>query len=165
MFGVLAIPLFIMGPDGKPMMTKDDWMPDLSAVQKVISTAKNVAHNGNLASVEGIQAIGESVGETAAPAKAQKIYKWKDAKGVWQFSNSPPPADVKNAQQQDMPKMSNVMQAVKVREAEVPREGPSRDVSIPFPSTIPLQDIPKLIDDAKNVQKLADQRQRALDKI
>jgi hypothetical protein len=28
-----------------------------------------------------------------------------------------------------------------------------------------LQDIPKLIDDARNVQKLADDRQRALDKI
>jgi hypothetical protein len=165
MFGVLAIPLFIMGPNGKPVMSVDDWVPDMSGVERVINTAKNVAQNGDLASAGGIQAIGESITATAAPEKPKKLYKWKDKNGVWQFSNTPPPADVKNAYEQDLPKMNNVMQAVKVRTEEPRREGPSRDVSMPFPTTIPLQDIPKLIDDARNVQKLADDRQRALDKI
>lgn len=164
MVSLLAVPLFLVGPNGKPMMSLEDWTPDLTALKRVINTAKNVAHNGELASMEGLSVIGESLTASAKPASPQTLYKWKDKKGVWQFSSTPPPEDVDNAQMQALPKMANVMQPVVVREA-VDKEGPSRSVSLPFPTTIPLQDIPKLVEDARNVQKLSDGRQAALDKI
>lgn len=50
---------FIDGPSGKPVLTIDDFKPDLSAV------------------------------ETEQPAAPAKVYKWQDENGVWQFSNQP----------------------------------------------------------------------------
>ena len=76
LIGMLIIaclaPLFLKGPDGGPIMTLDDWKIDLPT-----SIRELMAGMGKK----------ESATEPQAPAE---IYKWQDADGQWQFSNTPP---------------------------------------------------------------------------
>ncbi len=63
----VAAPLFLKGPNGKPLMSISDLTPSLPELK------------------EGIENGTEALG----PGKT-KIYKWKDENGQWQLSDSPP---------------------------------------------------------------------------
>ena len=58
--GLVIAPMFVKGPTGDPVMTAEDWVPD---------PVKEVA-------------------EAVKPAN--QAYRWKDAEGVWQFSDAKP---------------------------------------------------------------------------
>ena len=63
----LVAPLFLKGPDGKPLMTWQSFMPSTEIPASMIPGAKGA-------------------GDT--------IYKWQDKFGIWQFGENPP-ADYK----------------------------------------------------------------------
>lgn len=158
LLALLALPMFLVGPSGKPLMSLNDWLPgDVtlnSATKKLVKTWNKAS--GALEQSTGINMTVET----------PKLYKWKDAKGHWQFSNEPPPANVGEVFMQDIPQMGNVMQPVTPREradANAGNNGPG--FKLAFPTSIPLKDIPKLVDDAKKLQKTADLRQRALESL
>lgn len=58
--GLVIAPMFVKGPTGDPIMTAEDWVPD---------PVRDVA-------------------EAVKPAN--QAYRWKDAEGVWQFSDAKP---------------------------------------------------------------------------
>ncbi len=58
--GLVIAPMLVKGPTGDPIMTAEDWVPD---------SVKDVA-------------------EAVKPAN--QAYRWKDAEGVWQFSDAKP---------------------------------------------------------------------------
>lgn len=58
--GLVIAPMVVKGPTGDPIMTAEDWVPD---------PVKDVA-------------------EAVKPAN--QAYRWKDAEGVWQFSDTKP---------------------------------------------------------------------------
>ena len=58
--GLVIAPMYVKGPTGDPIMTAEDWVPD---------PVKDVA-------------------EAVKPAA--QAYRWKDAEGVWQFSDTKP---------------------------------------------------------------------------
>lgn len=71
---LLAAPLFIPGPDGKPIMTLDDWIPrDL-----VNSAGKAAELAGSLAD-----------GGLATGGDSNQVYSWRDANGTLHFSDTP----------------------------------------------------------------------------
>ena len=58
--GLVIAPMYVKGPTGDPIMTAEDWVPD------------------------PMKDIAEAVKPT------NQAYRWKDAEGVWQFSDTKP---------------------------------------------------------------------------
>ncbi len=147
---VLAVLLpftFLKGKDGKPLMSLSDLKAPNLSMPKVPDALKS-ANPANKAGGKDI------------------IYKWKDAKGVLHFSSTPPPAGIKYSAKGYDPDM-NLIQSVKVEEekpapaAEVPSlEKPSDLVGVYSPAKIK-----KLKQDALNVQKLLNDRNKKLEAI
>ncbi len=82
-----------------------------------------------------------------------QVYKWRDENGVMQFSNTPPPTGGA-AEQVVLDPNSNLMQAVKVpAEEEVKQE-----VEAESPSPYSVKGMKKVVDDARGVEELLQQR-------
>lgn len=91
------------------------------------------------------------------------IYEWKDAEGNLEFSNSPPADGIEFTVREYDPN-TNVIQSIELpsEEAEVSNTEPKTDQKIlssdsPGDVYSPEQ-IKKLIDDAKNVENLLNER-------
>ncbi len=97
------------------------------------------------------------------------VYKWQDMAGDWHFSNQPPPAGVASS-------VKTYRSDVNITQAPPPLpavgkkpEVPEKTRAIPknpaplLPITDPER-VKQLIEDAKNVQNLVNDRQKTLDK-
>lgn len=98
----------------------------------------------------------------------QTFYKWQDEKGQWHFGDDVPQGAKTVAV--DVDTAANVLQSVKVpvKEEVAPKKRAAEPVApaIPgLPMTVDPTEIPKLIDDAKNVQSLVDDRSKQLQQI
>jgi len=82
-----------------------------------------------------------------------QVYKWRDENGVMQFSNTPPPT-VSDAEKIVLDPNSNLVQAVKVPEKEQPNEV----AQMKTPSPYSVKGMKKVMDDAKGVEGLLQQR-------
>ena len=83
-----------------------------------------------------------------------QVYKWRDENGVMQFSNTPPLKE-SNAEQILLDPNSNIIQAVKVPEKEEPGPVVKKKSSNPYS----VSGMKKVVDDARDVEKLLQQRQ------
>jgi len=143
----LLLPFTILkGPDGKPLMRFSDLKlpkfstPDLPEITSLGSAAASASsNNGNV------------------------IYKWKDAEGNLQFTSSPPPAGVEFTVKEYDPN-TNLIQSVQLPAEEIVEVADENDTEKP---ASPLDDvgsvyspekIEKLFEDAKNVEKLLNDR-------
>jgi len=121
----------------------DDTSPLLRGLAKVRSLAKEAAP--------------EPPVETA-------VYKWQDKNGEWHFSNQPPPEGVAA----DVTVYRSDVNVTPAPKADTPQENTTANpatnpTNLPLlPLTDPTR-IKQLIDDAKNVQNLADDRQQQID--
>lgn len=96
------------------------------------------------------------------------VYKWKDAEGNWQFSDTPPENDV--AEQvtvsthlnRDIAPPPPETREVTTTESKSGKTKLIRDDGF-APTTISPDKISTLVEDAKNVQKLVDDRKKQLD--
>jgi hypothetical protein len=80
-------PLFLRAPDGRPLMTLDDWTPDLDGLgARLAPLVDRLRAAGDDASPNAVGADredGGSEGETI-------VWRWRDAAGVWHFAEAPP---------------------------------------------------------------------------
>ena len=81
-----------------------------------------------------------------------QVYKWRDENGVMQFSNTAPKHSL--AEQIVLDPNSNLIQAVKVPVKAVPKEEESAEATSPYS----VQGMKKVMDDAKGVEALLQQR-------
>ena len=95
-----------------------------------------------------------------------KVYKWQEQNGQWQFSSEPPPAGVASSvttYRSD----TNIMQAPPVPATEnSPAPSAASEASVNAKPLLPLTDpdrVKQLMDDARTVQNLMDQRLQTLD--
>jgi len=99
---------------------------------------------------------------------ATKVYKWKDQSGEWHFSNTPPPAGL-NSSVKTYRSDVNITQAPPPALVEEKSETTTKSITaIPdSPSPLlPITDpgrVEQLIEDAKNVQKLVNDRKKNID--
>jgi len=76
----LLAPMIIPGPDGKPIMSIDDWIP-----RDLISSIGN-----QLDSAGGkLSGAVEGAGVAKDAVKGSSIYRWRDAQGVLHYSDTP----------------------------------------------------------------------------
>ena len=92
--------------------------------------------------------VGGNVG-----AKTVQVYKWRDANGVMQFSNTPP-TDAQ-AEQVMFDPNTNLVQAVKIKLKVEPKP---EQVQAKMPKPYSVKSMKKVMDDAKGVEDMLQQR-------
>jgi len=144
---------FINKPDGNPWLSMDDLTPNISSIKRSVSDAIPD------------QLVGGSDGNFLD--EKVSVYKWRDAEGNWQFSDTPPKNI--NAQQilvgTDVNRDLAPLPPSPSTPAEQPKNGKAlliKDSGF-SPTTISPDKVSKLVDDAKGVQGLMDDRQKQLD--
>lgn len=101
-----------------------------------------------------------------APVDGTRVYKWQDSNGNWQFSSEPPPQGIASSMTVYRSE-ANVVQAQKPPPPAPEPESPT-NTEVPtgpaplLPITNP-QRVKQLMDDAKNIQNLMDQRQQTIE--
>ena len=113
----------------------------------------------SLPEVPGVDSIGDSVDVGGGQVT---IYEWRDSRGGIQFTNEPPPEGVEYQVRQYDPN-ANVIQSVKsptaAPEPEVAENSePETAGTLEAPSPYSPEGVKKLMDDAKNVEKLLNER-------
>lgn len=88
------------------------------------------------------------------------VYKWRDENGVMQFSNTPP-AGGAVAEQVVLKPNNNIVQAVKIPQKEAVAE----EVNSSAPNPYSIQGMKKVMDDAKGVEQLLQNRHEQQQKM
>ncbi|NIB39569.1 DUF4124 domain-containing protein [Pseudomaricurvus alkylphenolicus] len=144
----LVAPFFLKRPDGQPWMTiNPDWYP--SALWQRLTGGVN-------------QALPDFSGDSSAPTR---VYKWRDKDGSWRYSDTPPEGI--DAQSLDINPDTNLIQGLPQKQSEQQKKSqPATDndlPGVPLPLTVSPDQVQKMMDDARNVQQLMDQRSEMLE--
>jgi len=93
----------------------------------------------------------------------QTFYKWQDAKGTWHFGDTPPKGTT--AREVSVDTAANVLRPVAAPEAPASDTKASAGASsiVPLPMTVNPTQLSTLIDDAKKVQNLMDDRTKNIE--
>jgi hypothetical protein len=188
----LAGPFVLKGPDGVPLLSLSDLkLPDVSSVLPAKDVALESASEPG--GQQWIQWSGrdaapfnpdkltrEQLAQLDIREQANIYYRWQDQNGVWQFSSLPnrntlnhvvrtdPDANVLQSLSQEQ--IDKVFGRVAPNENSITRDNPlangkGLENSLPIPTTIPVTEIPKLLEQAKDVQKIAETRLKQMDSI
>ncbi len=125
--------------------------------------------------IKGLTAVQSWFRESSAPQlpdmdeNETTVYKWQDDSGKWHFSNQPPPAGVDSSVKTYRSDI-NITQAPPLPSPveSAPEKPDKKTTDIPQTASplLPITDperVKQLIDDAKNVQNLVNNRQKLLD--
>lgn len=159
MFAVVltcAAPFVLKRSDGTPWLsltdlkTPDIALPDISPLTNQIKKLGNTDPENN------------NVGQTT-------VYKWQDKGGVWHFSdkasNASPSEEIKINHNTNLVHLDKQESPVKLDQI-ASDEIISRDEDTPLNLEAgPYEQLPDLIDQAKNVENLLNQRQQQQEKI
>lgn len=105
----------------------------------------------------------QSISNFASDGK-QTVYKWVDEKGVTQYSAQAPSADQQVKTLEIDPNM-NIVQGLQMPEDEKEEESSKPEISMPTGPIYSPESIKKLVDDAKNIEKLLQDRMDKQEKI
>lgn len=102
-----------------------------------------------------------------SPSEPTTVYRWRSADGSIHFSDSPPTeldpdSTVETTQVQGA---HNVVSMPKPQPPKSQSQATSGAIPFPSPSTLPLSQIPKLINDAKALQEKTNERNEALQRL
>ena len=75
---VVALPMFIPGPDGRPIMSLDDWIPS----DLISGAGETLGHLSGVVGSKGVLEFGESTNE-------DNIYTWRDEHGGIHYGDKP----------------------------------------------------------------------------
>ncbi len=103
--------------------------------------------------------VPESLSNVVNDKKVQ-VYKWRDANGIMQFSNTPPPTGG-DAEKIEVSPNKNIVQAVKIPEKEETEEVAKTEA----PSPYSVKGMKKVMNDAKGVEALLQKRHEEQQKM
>ncbi len=186
-------PYLIMGPEGKMKVDQimdmlwdkiDFSMPstdDLTPNVLTESTEPMLQWSKDKVTQIPTRLSKEQLAVLDIQAQENIYYRWQDNDGVWQFSSLPNRNTVNQVVRTDP--NANLLQGMSEEEVDIAlgRFEPSNENSItkenpmangegleselPIPTTVPMAEIPKLIDQAKDVQRIMDERMKNMDKM
>ncbi len=164
-----ASPFLLHTPNGKPILSWDKLpLPDLSSLFGRASSARVSK------TIDKIKSTADKALPIDLDDNSTAVHKWIDEHGVWHFS------DRKNPDGHDqvvrINTNTNVVQATPVAKDIADGNKSSADTNskenenddgptIPFPTTIPMKDIPKLINDTKALKETLDKRYKEQQKL
>jgi len=143
---------FIEGPNGKPIMAVDDFIPAVpESLDALIPSATDIGHS-----------------------EPTKVYKWKDENGIWQFSNREEDGlgiVGKTVETMELDGDINIMSAVNIpppRMKAIEENTAKKSALSSLPSgltSVSPEKIGEMMDTVNNLQDTVDQRKLELDKI
>lgn len=159
---VIVILSFLPGPTGKPIIAWSDYLPS----QKTQDTVSEWV------GIEELPRLSDFTSSSSSASKTKTtVHKWQDENGQWHFSERAP----MNQKSQSM-QVSNAVNSMPappkvgtaghsnsnnsssgLRNTQPPTVQPGLDTS-----SLPYGNVKKLIDEAKNLQNLADERAKTL---
>ncbi len=140
LIGALAAPFIIKKPDGTPIMTLKQFMPDASS------------------SIKQLKSIGKA---------DTQLYRWKDEKGHWQYSDTP--HESAQAEKIQVQATINSMKTIELPEGfgepkKKERFDPTDNDGVNLPvTTAPLSKVPEMLENIEGIQQKFDARQQQLD--
>lgn len=157
--GAVVAPLFIKGPDGKPLMQISDLLP-AEALPNSMTQPQGIAPSVPASS-------------QAAPQSGGAIYRWQDEHGQWHYSDKAP-AHVRSE--------SVTLQPVNTIPAAKPRSAPEGNTQSPMqsdaaparkiadltsglPDNLGSADAAALLEQAKETQRIIQERQAQIDAL
>lgn len=185
----LAGPFIMRGPDGQPLMTLRDLdMPDFSLPSSLPGSESEslsgqeqeawISWSKDAQSTKQPKVyVIDPTNQEPVAARTGVFYRWKDSKGNWQFSNVPNP-NTPNIVVETDPN-ANILQSLstdkidaalgRVKEPMALNTAKTDEIAndlpaIPLPTTIPITEVPELINQAKAVQDLMNQRTEMLNR-
>ena len=108
----MFLPMWLRGPDGKPMMSLDDWV---SIPSDLGETPSRLLEQISSAADSALDKAPVPEPDTAPAKAASGFYRWQDDQGVWHFSDKPPEGR-QDVQSEALPELSNAMEAVEITE-------------------------------------------------
>ena len=147
-------PMLMPGPDGKPIMTIKDWLPDsstLSNIQKKI-----------IATVNKTSEVVDAAPIIVTPKK--QMYKWQDKKGGWHFTDNihqVPEYALAQLEKQTVPKVVNTMAAPVVEEEELTEAPQVLNES----GQIDVKKLPEIVEEAKKAKAMMEERNKTLEQL
>ena len=181
----LAGPFIMRGPDGRPLMTVQDLnLPDFSLPSVAPGTPSDKqqqawitwSRDDSSAKQPKVYVIDPS-NEQPSTARPGVFYRWKDSDGSWQITGLPNPntpnivietdPDANILQSLSADKIDTALGRAKAIDSALPNKVESiadNMPSIPLPTTIPITEVPELINQAKAVQDLMNQRTEMLNR-
>jgi len=156
----LAGPFFLKKPDGHPWVTVDDVLPSKASINhqwERLDRWLDSLFNG-----VGRQLGNEQMGKT-------QVYKWQAPDGSWRFSDkAPQQTDAQRGVETVYVDPNTNMIEGLVSEPEVEPSAKGDDDGagfIPVPMTVAPGQVQKMMDDARNIQTLMDERSQALEQM
>ncbi len=167
-----GLPMLMKGPDGKPIMTVGDWLPDKDffdkSVSKIKSVSKDVVETATANDGETKQGpLATEDSPTVLASSSGKMYKWQDDKGRWHFSNEKPQVKTQ-VHVEDLPEVKNLLPA------PVARQGSSSTIAAPSSNplrgglpggglSISMDQAGKMLEQVEKITKDAEQRKALMD--
>ncbi|HEB55614.1 MAG TPA: hypothetical protein ENI98_04765 [Gammaproteobacteria bacterium] len=166
-------PFLLHGPNGKPILALDKLsLPDLSRLFGHSSSAQVST------TIDNIKSTADDVLPVKLKDNNTAVHKWRDEYGIWHFSDKQNPdgkdevvlINTDTNVVQAGPQAKNSPHKQKTTSARGEKENTNDDEpGIPFPTTIPIQDIPKLIKDTQalkdTMNKRYEKQQELLDSL
>lgn len=135
----LAAPFILKGPNGQPFIKLSDFIPD-----------------------------GDDIIKSVTPEPPTKLYKWKDAKGHWQFGDTPPQGFT--GQEVEVRTPINSMKTIELpdgfKDEEKSKQAfdPLDSTASPL-STAPIEKVPEMLETIEGFQNTLDERNKTLDAL
>ncbi|MEJ6474959.1 DUF4124 domain-containing protein [Pseudoalteromonas piscicida] len=151
--------LFVLKrPDGKPWLSTDAITESVEQ-----STAKLKQHSTN--AFEQVKSHTQQLvtNEGQEVKESVKVYRWQDENGQWHYSDKPNPAGHSQAYQIDEDKITVVAAEDTSILTRKSSQEPSKTTSTALPTALNPAAVKQVMDDAKNVQKLMDERAKKID--
>lgn len=132
---------FLPGPDGNPIMPAEDWIPGTETLDQVTKVVNKVPGTGTATKTKGGH-------------ETTKVYKWQDEKGRWHFSETPPEQKRADVEQITVTTDVNTISPLEEPETDTAptKEAPG------FVQDFNLSDLPNVLENAKQVKEMMDQR-------
>ena len=159
---VVVSPFLLHTPNGRPILSLDKLsLPDFSSLFGRSNSARVSK------TIDKLKSTADEALPIELDDNSTAVHKWIDEHGVWHFS------DKKNPDGHDevvrINTSTNVVQATPVAKdiadesessaaADGKEDKKDDGPTIPFPTTIPMKDIPKLINDTKALKESMDKR-------
>lgn len=147
--------LFVLKrPDGKP------WLSLQAIAEKAQGATDNVFKDAQSKLNKSVQ----NVTGSSADASGGTIYKWQDANGNWVYSDQPNTKGKSQTHTLDTSKVTIMAAEDTAILKELATQKAHIDTKLKTPSALSPSEIKQLMKDAKNIQKLMDERTKKIDK-
>lgn len=152
-------PLFIKGPDGKPLMQPSDLLP-VDILPHAIVEPLGITPGTNNSRL-------------SSPQTPTPIYRWQDDKGQWHYGDTPPAhirsesvtlQPLNTVPALKTPKQQNGNTSTRLQSDTEPKAD-TTDLTSALPSSLNPSDAAALLEQAKETQRIIQERQAQIDAL